>query len=731
MHATPERRPGAGPATPRAPRPGSSFPLGPTIGAGGTNFSLYAMRATSVELLLFDGAEDAAPSRVIRLDPHRNFTGGYWHVLVPGLRHGQLYAFRVAGPSQPEAGVIFDPRHVLLDPYGRGVAVPAGYRRATAPPGSDASEAMKSVLVDTSRYDWEGDRPLGRSLRDTIVYEAHVRGFTAHPTSGVEPGRRGTFAGLIEKIPYLVELGVTAIELLPVFQFDPLAAPPGRTNYWGYQPVGFFAPHVAYSSRPDPLAAADEFRDLVKALHRAGLEVILDVVYNHTAEAGLDGPTFCFRGLANDDYYVLGADRSTYADFTGTGNTVQASNPITRRLILDSLRYWVREMHVDGFRFDLAAVLSRDEDGLPLVDPPTLLDIDTDPVLAGTKLIAEAWDAGGLYQVGSFVGDRWVEWNGRFRDDVRSFVKGEPGYAGAVARRVVGSPDIYGPGSREAQESVNFVTCHDGFTLNDLVSYDHKHNEANGEANRDGADDNRSWNCGAEGPTDDPAVERLRARQVRNLLAVEMLSFGMPMLLMGDEVRRTQDGNNNAYCQDGEISWFDWSAVEREAGLLRFVQELTRGRRRIHSLFGSSDGLSLAEFLQAADVRFGGVRADDPDTSTDSHSIAITMSGVPGTLHLVLNAYWEALDFELPSVDAGSATGGRAAAVPAAGSPGSPARPADHDAGFPAGWRVLVDTSLASPDDVRQFAGAPAVDGPAYRVGPRSVVLLARPGSAP
>ena len=411
--------PGGARAASAAVAPGSSAPIGPTVTADGVNFSVFSQRATGMDLLLFDAPADDAPSTVLPLDRATNRTGGYWHGFVPGIGAGQVYAFRARGPWAPAAGVRFDERLVLLDPYGRGVAVPPGYARDLSPAAPDAiGRSMKSVVVDLSAYDWEGDRPLNRPLHDTVVYEAHVRGFTAHPNSGVTDARRGTYAGFIERIPYLVDLGVSAIELLPVFQFDRLAAPAGRPNYWGYQPVSYFAPHAPYSSRPDALGAADEFRDLVKALHRAGLEVILDVVYNHTAESGLDGPTFCFRGLANEEYYLLDG-RGGYADYSGTGNSLDANAAVVRRLIVDSLRFWVSEMHVDGFRFDLASVLSRDEDGRPLARPPILWDIDSDPVLSGTKLIAEAWDAAGLYQVGSFVGDRWVEWNGRFRDDVR------------------------------------------------------------------------------------------------------------------------------------------------------------------------------------------------------------------------------------------------------------------------------------------------------------------------
>ena len=402
---------------------------------------------------------------------------------------GQIYGYRVEGPSDPARGLRFDPAKVLLDPYGRGVVVPKGYdREAARREGDNAATAMKSVVVEPGAYDWEGDLPLGRPSSRTIIYEMHVRGFTRHPSSGVGEKTRGTFAGLIEKIPYLRELGITAVELLPVFAFDPQACPPGLVNYWGYQPVSFFAPHPAYSSRRDALGPVDEFRDMVKALHRAGIEVILDVVFNHTAEGDHTGPTLGFRGIDNPTYYILEQGGSRYADYTGCGNTLNGNHPIVRRMIVDSLRYWVEEMHVDGFRFDLASILARDASGHPLPNPPVLWDIESDPALAGTKLIAEAWDAAGLYQVGSFVGDAWKEWNGRFRDDVRDFFRGDAGSVRRVADRLVGSPEVYGHKGREAEQSVNFVTCHDGFTLNDLVSYNDKHNEANGEDNRDGAE---------------------------------------------------------------------------------------------------------------------------------------------------------------------------------------------------------------------------------------------------
>ncbi len=478
-----------------------------TVVPGGVNFSVFSRSASGVELLFFDREDEPQPARIITIDPATNRTYHYWHAFVEGVKPGQLYGYRVQGPFDPASGMRFDPAKVLLDPYGRGVVVPRNYsREAACREGDNCATAMKSVVIDPHAYDWEGDTPLQRPASQTIIYEMHVRGFTRHPSSGLSERTRGTYAGLIEKIPYLLELGITAVELLPVFQFDAQDAPPGRVNYWGYAPISFFAPHQGYSSREGPLGPLNEFRDMVKALHRAGIEVILDVVFNHTAEGDHEGPTLSFRGLENTAYYILDKDRSRYANYSGTGNTLNGNNPIVRRMIIDSLRYWVEEMHVDGFRFDLASILDRDESGNLLPNPPVLWDIDSEPALAATKLIAEAWDAAGLYQVGSFIGDSWREWNGRFRDDVRSFFRGDDGFVPALADRLLGSPQIYGHKEREAEASVNFVTCHDGFTLNDLVTYNQKHNEANGENNRDGANDNRSYNWGVEGPTDDPAV---------------------------------------------------------------------------------------------------------------------------------------------------------------------------------------------------------------------------------
>ena len=631
------------------------------------------------------------PSRSICIDPASHKTYHYWHAFVPAVEPGQIYGYRVEGPSESLRGLRFDPSRLLLDPYGRGVVIPKGYDRR----GADWATAMKSVVVDPSAYDWEGDAPLELPSARTIIYEMHVRGFTRDRSSGVGEATRGTYAGLIEKIPYLQGLGVTAVELLPVFAFDPQACPRGLVNYWGYQPISFFAPHPAYSSRRDPLGPLDEFRDMVKALHRAGIEVILDVVFNHTAEGDHTGPTQCFRGIDNPTYYILEQGGSRYADYTGCGNTLNGNHPIVRRMIVDSLRYWVEEMHVDGFRFDLASILARDRSGQPIPDPPVLWDIESDPVLAGTKLIAEAWDAAGLYQVGSFVGDAWKEWNGRFRDDVRDFFRGEPGSVRRMAERIVGSPDIYGHKGREIEQSINFVTCHDGFTLNDLVSYNDKHNEANGEDNRDGANDNRSWNCGVEGPTDDRAVEGLRNRQVKNHLAVTLMSLGLPMILMGDEVRRSQGGNNNAYCHDDPSAWFDWSLVSKHADVHRFVSLLT-SRRGLRNLEHERQRVSLTAFLRDATKAWHGVTLHEPDWGDGSHSIALGGSLIAEGLdfHIILNAYWEPLAFELPNLG-------------------------DHRP-----WRRWIDTGLDSPEDILPWSDAPEVAGHSYPVEPRSVAML-------
>jgi isoamylase len=678
---------------------GQSSPLGPTFRDGGVNFSLYSREATNVDLLFFDREDDAKPSRIIPIDPAISHTYHYWHTFVPGVQSGQVYGYRVYGPFEPAHGLRFDESRVLLDPYARSVVVPRSYCREVACHKQDSwASAMKSVVVDLSGYDWQGDKPLCRPASHTIIYEMHVRGFTQHPSSGVPQNIRGTYRGLLEKIPHLQQLGVNAIELLPVFQFDAQDCPPGVTNYWGYAPVSFFAVHRAYSSRQDTLGPINEFRDMVKALHRAGFEVILDVVFNHTAEGDHTGPTLSFRGIDNLTYYLLEPDRSRYSNYSGTGNTCNASNPIMRRMILDSLRFWVREMHVDGFRFDLASVLSRDENGAVLANPPVLWDIETDPVLAGTKMIAEAWDASGLYQVGHFIGDSWKEWNGRFRDDVRSFFIGASGSVRQIADRFIGSPSLYAHKQREAEQSVNFITCHDGFTLNDLVSYNEKHNEANTENNRDGANDNRSWNCGVEGASDDPAIERLRNRQIKNFFTITLLALGMPMILMGDEVRRSQRGNNNAYCQDNEVSWFDWNLTSRHAEILRFVRLLMERRLR-RDLSSEQERLSLNELIRDAPHAWHGIKLFQPDWSDQSHSLAFSTE-LPGEglrFFMILNAFWEPLQFEIP-------------------------QSRDNQ---PIQWRRWIDTFLESPHDIVPWEQTEPVSGATYLAQPRSVVILA------
>ena len=669
------------------PLPGMSHPIGPTLLPDGVNFCLYTRHAERVDLLLFDSVEDVAPAHIIPFNHRLNKTYHYWHALVPGLKAGQLYGYRVTGDNTMDRGHRFDPEVVLLDPYAKAVGVPRKTRAA----------AMKSVVCDLHQYDWQRDRHPRRPFAQTVIYEMHVAGFTKHPNSGVDEKKRGTYAGLIEKIPYLVDLGITAVELLPVFQFENRVDHNGLANYWGYSPISFFAVHQGYSSSNDPCGVLDEFRDLVKALHSAGIEVILDVVYNHTAEGGDGGPTYSFKGIDNCVYYTLEDNKSRYANYSGCGNTLNANQPIVRRMIIDSLHFWVKHMHVDGFRFDLASILARDENGNVIENPPILWDIESDPVLAGTKLIAEAWDAAGLYQVGTFIGDSWKEWNGKFRDDVRSFMKGDKGVVSKFVTRLVGSPDLFAHQDREPEQSINFITCHDGFTLNDLVSYNQKHNEANGENNRDGSNDNLSWNGGVEGPTDNPAIDEWRQRQIKNFLTLTLLSVGAPMLLMGDEVRRTQRGNNNAYCQDNEISWFDWSLTDKHSTLFRFVKMLIDIRLQRDSA-QEEYSMSLRELLDKRHLTWHGVRLGSPDWSEDSHSIAFTVKSLGGkmALHYMINAYSQPLDFELPRLELEGKTY----------------------------WKRWIDTWLPSPDDIQEWEEAPVVSGPTYRVNACSLVIL-------
>jgi glycogen operon protein len=669
------------------------YPLGATVFPDGTNFSVLSASACGMQLVLFDHADDSVAARTIALDPVRDRTAHYWHIFLPGVKPGQLYGYRADGPFDPAAGQRFDAKKILIDPYGKAVAVGANYNRdAACRPGDNAATSMKSVVADLSLYEWENDRPLNRPFSDTVIYELHVAGFTRDPSSGVAEAIRGKYLGLIEKIPYLQSLGITAVELMPVFQFDSQSGPAGLTNYWGYDPVSFFAPHVAYGTRPDdPLACLDEFRTLVKAMHRAGIEVILDVVYNHTDEGNEHGPTICFRGFENNFYYILEDGGAHYADFTGTGNTLKSNHSVVKRMILDSLRHWVSEMHVDGFRFDLASIFSRSISGEPELNAPIIWEIDSDPVLAGTKLIAEAWDTGGLYQVGSFGQDKWKEWNGIFRDDVKHFLKADADTAWKLHERLIGSPDIYGAGHRPRSQSINYIACHDGFTLNDLVSY----NQQQGAADF-GQDARLNWNCGAEGPSTIPEVEQLRMRQIKNFLAITVLSIGTPMLLMGDEVRRTQQGDSNAYCLDNEVSWFDWNLCQRNGDLFRFVQELIRLRKRFDRGAGG-DTVSLEDYLSTAQIKWYGTTLDEPNWSADSHSFAATFVHPESSdvHYMAINSYWNALDFDLPQL------------------PGSASR-----------WLRIMDTSLASPDDIAPVGRQAEVRSSSYTVNPRSIVAL-------
>lgn len=692
--ATPEMLPSSS----VRPLRGVAAPLGVTLSSEGANFSIFSASATGFTMLLFDHADAPTWSKSIPLDPMINRTGHYWHIFIPGVRAGQIYGYRADGPNDPPNGQRFDCSKILLDPYGRAVTVGSNYSRGAAcRPGDNTATSMKSVVVDMTQFDWQEDAPLNHSFRTTIIYEMHIAGFTRHPNSGVSRANRGSYSGVIEKIPHLQSLGITAVEILPVFQFDPQSAPSGLTDYWGYNPVSFFAPHLGYSSSGDPVRCLDEFREMVKQLHRAGIEVILDVVYNHTAEAGDGGPTLSFRGLENSTYYILNQDKAGYFNVTGSGNTLKTNHSVVRRLILDSLRFWVAEMHVDGFRFDLASVLTRDEWGQPMNNPPILWDIDSEPVLAGTKLIAEAWDEGGLYQVGSFGHDRWNEWNGRFRDDIRSFLKGDRETTWKLRERISGSYDVYRSGDRPAGQSINFITCHDGFTLNDLVSYNYKHNEANEELNGDGTNTNLSWNCGAEGINAGPEIDRLRKQQIKNGFLLTLLSTGTPMLLMGDEVGRTQGGNNNAYCQDDAISWFDWDWGPEKAELLRFVQMLIRLRLDCDN--GTLlDGKQVGGFVNANKMEWHGIRLDHPDWSADSHSLAFAWrnAALGEVRYVAINSFWETLEFDLPPV-----TGGK-----------SP------------GWLRVVDTSLASPYDIADVGEYVPICGSTYIVNPRSAIIL-------
>lgn len=691
-------------------RPGTRYPTGATIDPEGTNFSIFSRHATSVELLLYERADSPEPFQIVRLDPDVNRTYFFWHVYLKGMAPGVHYTWRVDGPHDcSHTGFRFNPNVELLDPWARAVTDDFWNRRSSNRPTDSGPISMRSVVID-NRYDWEGDKPLRRPIEDTIIYEMHVRGFTRHPSSNVE--HPGTFAGLTEKIPYLRDLGITDVELMPVMAFDEqdvldAVYQRGLRNYWGYTTHSFFSPHPGYCVSPHKGTHVREFRDMVKALHKAGIGVILDVVLNHTSEGGSDGPMLNFKGLVNEVFYHLDPnDRCTYRDYTGCGNTTNCNHPLVTLFILQCLEYWVREMHVDGFRFDLASVLTRGEDGNPTRHAPVVWGIEFSEILAQTRIIAEAWDATGLYQVGAFPGFRWLEWNGRYRDVIRRFVRGERGLVGEVATRLCGSSDLYQHSGRLPINSVNFVTCHDGFTLHDLVSYNEKRNEANCEENRDGTNDNLSWNYGHEGETDDPEILSLRSRQAKNCMAILIVSQGIPMLLAGDEVLRSQRGNNNAYCQDNELSWFHWTLCEKNAEMLRFVRHMIAFRKRHpclrHTRFLTGAKSSLSPIPE---IVWHGVRLEDPDwTDPAGQILAFTLSAAAEgeeDLHVMLNMSDRDRDMALYPI------------------PGKR-------------WYRAIDTRRTSPADIVEPSDQVAFGRSRYRVSPRSVVVFeARPAHSP
>lgn len=668
-------------------RYGSPSPLGPTWvpAESAWNFSLYSRYATSVTLLLYGRDDPLTPVLVHELDPLVNKTGRVWHCWLPasmasGAEH---YAYRVDGPD----GHRFDPLKILLDPCAPSVHFPDGYSRsACAIPGATDGRAPLGVLPrGADDFDW-GDDLRPRHTHDAVVYELHVKGFTARPNSGVSESRRGTFAGIVEKIPYLLALGVTIVELLPIHQFDPQ-----EDNYWGYMTLSFLSPHRAYSSQPDATA---EFREMVRALHAAGIEVWLDVVYNHTSEGDESGPTYGFRGIDDSSYYLRSGDAGEYVNDTGCGNTLRCGSPAVRALVLLSLRRWAIGMHVDGFRFDLASIFTRRHDGsVDLEDPPLIGEIGLLARVLDFRVVAEAWDISAYLLGRAFPGLMWLQWNGRFRDEIRGVVRGEPGLVGALMSRLYGSDDLF-PGTVadacRPHQSVNFVTAHDGFCLYDLVAYDAKHNQANGHGNTDGTDDNRSWNCGWEGDDGAPAdVTTLRRQQVKNFCSLLMLSNGTPMFCAGDEFLNTQRGNNNPYNQDNETTWLNWDLAEQNAEVVRFFRHMIAFRK-------AHPSISRGRFWRDDVVWYGAAGA--PDTSRESRTLAYFLRGDAEEdvdLYVLINAWWKSVHFEIQEQD------GRA-------------------------WRRVVDTSRPSPSDILEPGEEVVIADRSCLVNPRSIVVLVR-----
>ncbi|MBP3561687.1 MAG: glycogen debranching protein GlgX [Treponema sp.] len=618
---------------------GSPKKLGAYPAEEGVNFAVYSKTAERVVLDLFDTPDSKQPTVSIELNPAVNKTGSVWHILVKGLKAGALYLYRVDGPYNPPAGHRFNFNKFLLDPYAKAFTPGSIFKsynlqRERGLAGiengklSDLSNFPKCVVVDDNDFDWQGDKPLNIPLDKSIIYETHIKGFTASETSAVK--NPGTYKGFIQKIPYLKELGITAVEFLPTFEFDEnengnINPKTGEklANFWGYSTIGFFAPKTSYSSDLTPGGSVREFKELVRELHKAGIEVILDVVYNHTAEGNEHGYTFSFRGFENSAYYLLVPhEKQYYTNFSGCGNTVNASHPVAANLILDSLRYWVTEMHVDGFRFDLASALCRNQQGYMQGFPYLTNAISEDPILANTKIIAEPWDCGGGYQVGGFPGGRWSEWNDRYRNDIRRFVRGDEGVITGAATRLAGSSDLYNHSDRQPSASINFITAHDGFTLNDLVCYNGKHNEENGECNRDGTDDNNSWNHGYEGATSNPKIEKLREKKIKNFILSLFVSQGVPMMTAGDEFRRTQGGNNNAYCQDNEISWINWDLLSKNGDVFHFTKEMIRLRKN-HPVFRRKNFFSI----QKPEIEWFDAESKTPDWGKMKRFLGFKISG--------------------------------------------------------------------------------------------------------
>lgn len=684
-------------------RTGSPYPHGAKATEAGVNFSILSRHASSVELVLFATAQCERPFQIISLEKEKNHTFFSWHVFVEELPVGTWYAWRFDGPSNTrESGLRFDKDKLLLDPWARAVSDHLWNRAAACLPGDNSQHAMRAVVVD-DKYDWEGDVPLPIRSEKAIIYELHVGGFTRHSSAKVK--HPGTFLGLIEKIPYLQELGITHVELLPVMAFDEQDIPPqsfelGLKNYWGYSTHSFFSPHPGYCVTPENGTHINEFRDLVKALHKAGIAIILDVVFNHTSEAGADGPIINFKGITGNSFYLTDKwDKRVFLDYTGCGNTVNANHPLVSNFIISCLEYWVREMHVDGFRFDLASALARGEDGSVLQDPPLVWGIELSEQLARTKLIAEAWDAAGLYQVGSFPGYRWGEWNGLYRDSIRRFLRGDQGIISEVATRICGSSDLYQHQNRLPISGINFITCHDGFTLNDLFSYNEKHNLANGENNRDGCNHSISFNCGIEGPTDNAEILKFRKKLNKNAYAILLLSRGVPMLLAGNEFLHSQQGNNNCYCQDNELSWINWQQTEDNVDILRFVKEMIKIRKRHASLMRRRflTGKPL-EGKSLPDIAWQGVEPKtEPDwNNPDCKILAYTLAAVAedeADLFVVMNMSDQKTVVKLPIIPSKL-------------------------------WCLCVDTSFDSPDDII----APSEQTPLldleYAVAAKSIVIL-------